>query len=187
MKVSEYFVSNLSCIRYPLLHKKLPQNSSLTQHRLSHTIFEGQASRSGLAPAQDLSGDCNQIVIRGCSPKAWLRLEDHFQNGTHIWLLSGDFDSLPSGPLHGAVHSMANGFPQSESLEKGRQRETETEILRGKLQCLLEPKLGNNMLSLLPHSIGHIDQLWYSVGGDHTRGLPEGRDHWEPSERLAIQ
>ena len=47
-------------------------------------------------------------------------------------------------------------------------QERDSESAKGKPQHLSLLDLGHAIPSLLPYSIGHTEQHWYSVGGTHT-------------------
>lgn len=95
---------------------------------------------------------CSQNIGQGYSHlKAWPELE--IPDGRFIQIIHDYWRealTLLHGPLSWAVHNMA-----SDSRENGQEVN----------HYLLLPNLGSDMPSFLLHSVGHTDQLWYSVGG----------------------
>lgn len=67
----------------------------------------------------------------------------------YLWLLAGDLAQfLPSKPLHGAVHSMASGFPLGKPAHKKEQQGASTM----EVADFVYPPLGNGIPSLLSYS-----------------------------------
>lgn len=70
---------------------------------------------------------------------------------------------------------MQSGFSEREWSERERDSKMEATVF-------LYSNLKSDILSLLPHAIGHIDQLWYTVGRDNTKlWIPGGTDNSESS------
>lgn len=80
------------------------------------------------------------------------------------WLLAEGLGCMLRGPCRRAADT---GFPQNEW-----SRRTAT---RWDPRGFSKPDLESNIPSLPPHSVGHTDHRWSTVGGDSTRGhMPGG-------------
>lgn len=67
------------------------------------------------------------------------------------------FHRLPKHP-----HTRAAGFPKKTDPRKRDQNGS---------YSLLQPNLGSDIPSVLPYSVGPIDQPWYNVEGDDTNSV----------------
>lgn len=127
--------------------------------------WSGLAGWFWLKTSQESTARCHL----GCSNlMAWMGLEIHSQGGPLTWLVG---QPIPCGPLWAAAwvsswHSY--WLPPKQAVQ-----ETKSEVA-----VSLWSSLWNDTLSLQNGS--HIGQLWFSAGGNSTRG-------WKPgSEDLGV-
>lgn len=120
------------CISSPLLITKLPPNLAASNGSLLYHSFCRSGVQNGSASplAQSLSQGRGHL-------ETWLRedlpssLSGYCQASVPLWLLAqGTTYFLAIGPLCGAAHNMAAGFPPRQGRER-RKREIEREQDRG--------------------------------------------------------
>lgn len=129
---------------------------------------------------QSLSWGCSQAIGQGCS---------------HPWLTDPFTQLLKSLDIvklfvffATCTSTYAWVFSWHGSWLLPGQVIQERERAQGSSHIFLQPNLRGDIPSLLLHSIRHIHQSWYSVGGDYTRvWIPGGGNHWGPSRRLATR
>ena len=140
------------------------------KHLLSDSFWRSRIWKefSWVVLAEGLLWSCDQVCQPGCG-LIW-RLgwgEIHFQAHSCGCLR----ETL--APCHvGDVGLLPKWLVPEQVMRK--EKETERERVRERLQSLLSPNLRSDAPSLLLYAIGHADQPWYNVGGDCSRARPWG-------------
>lgn len=138
-------------------YKITPKLSNLKQHTFIITPIWGLGmweQFSWVVLAQDRAWGCSEAVSWGCSHLTTRLWQEDPLLHTHMQLLTRGFTSSLHRSLHRATHNMAAGWVSDpwEWVIHGSERGWPTYMM----QCLLQPNLGRDILSLLPYSIGQI-------------------------------
>lgn len=173
------------CISYLMVCNKSAQNleAKKNYHLLFCMIFLGQEFESSVAGRFCLSGvswSCSHLSAETeVNPKPWLMLEDPLLR----WF---PYMTCKLVPAVGRKSQLLSIWAAWVSLRyDGYVPLEQSKRPRLKLQCVLWLRLGSHTQLLSQHSVGHIGQLWFNVGGNYTRmWLLGGENHWGSQSAL---